>query len=98
MQQGKPSGLAKNARGGICPAGRDCTFEGVPLYGGGGRRYYKLCKYANNSAHFFLFTVIHYVKDRRYIRQKAGRINHAHSLFGLRRVVLARYAALRWGG
>ena len=26
MQQGKPSGLAKNARGGICPAGRDCTF------------------------------------------------------------------------
>ena len=25
MQQGKPSGLAKNARGGICPAGRDCS-------------------------------------------------------------------------
>ena len=34
MQQGKPSGLAKNARGGICPAGRDCIFEGVPMYGG----------------------------------------------------------------
>ena len=31
MQQGKPSGLAKNARGGICPAGRDCTFGGMPV-------------------------------------------------------------------
>ena len=30
MQQGKPLGLAKNARGGICPAGRDCTFGGMP--------------------------------------------------------------------
>ncbi len=40
-----------------------------------------------------------YVKDRRYIRQKAGRIIHAHRLWGLRRLVLARYAALRaWGG
>ncbi len=31
MQQGKPPGLAKNARGGICPAGRDCTFGGMPV-------------------------------------------------------------------
>ena len=31
MQQGKPLGLAKNARGGICPAGRERTFEGAPL-------------------------------------------------------------------
>ena len=31
MQQGKPLGLAKNARGGICPAGRDCTFGGMPI-------------------------------------------------------------------
>ena len=31
MQQGKPLGLAKNARGGICPAGRDCTFGGMPV-------------------------------------------------------------------
>ena len=30
MQQGKPLGLAKNARGGICPAGRDRTFGGMP--------------------------------------------------------------------
>ena len=44
------------------------------------------------------FTVIHYVKDRRYIRQKAGRIIYAHRLCGLRRWVVFRYAALRWGG
>ena len=31
MQQGKPLGLAKNVRGGVCPAGRDRTFEGAPL-------------------------------------------------------------------
>ena len=30
MQQGKPLGLAKNTRGGICPAGRDSTFGGMP--------------------------------------------------------------------
>ena len=30
MQQGKPLGLAKNARGGICPAGRERTFGGMP--------------------------------------------------------------------
>ena len=34
MQQGKPIGKKKNARGGICPAGRERTFEGVPMYGG----------------------------------------------------------------
>ena len=43
-------------------------------------------------------SVIHYVKDRRYIRQKAGRIIYAHRLCGLRRWVVFRYAALRWGG
>ena len=53
MQQGKPLGLAKNARGGICPAGRDCTFEGVPMYGGGGRRYYIFLIYANKIKDFF---------------------------------------------
>ena len=31
MQQGKPLGLAKNARGGICPAGRDRTYGGMPV-------------------------------------------------------------------
>jgi len=50
MQQGKPSGLAKNARGGICPAGRDRTFEGVPMYGGGGRIYCFFFIYANKIA------------------------------------------------
>ena len=30
MQQGKPLGLAKNTRSGICPAGRERTFGGMP--------------------------------------------------------------------
>ena len=29
VKQGKPLGLAINARGGICPAGRDRTFGGL---------------------------------------------------------------------
>ena len=32
MQQGNPSGLAKNARGGICPAGRDCYGHLRPVF------------------------------------------------------------------
>jgi len=36
---GKPLGLSKNTRRCVCPAGRERTFEGVPMYGGGGRRY-----------------------------------------------------------
>ena len=32
---GKPLGLAKNVRGGICPAGRDRTFEGSRPVGEG---------------------------------------------------------------
>ncbi len=31
MQQGKPLGLAKNTRSGICPAGRERTFGGMPV-------------------------------------------------------------------
>lgn len=58
MQQGKPSGLAKNARGGICPAGRDCTFEGVPMYGGGGRRYCFFLTYASPRALFLKIRAI----------------------------------------
>lgn len=27
---GEPQGLAKNIRRGVCPAGRDRTFEGAP--------------------------------------------------------------------
>ena len=63
------------------------------------QRYYKFCKYASVLVKKLdFFTVIQYVKDRRYIRQKAGRIIHAHRLWGLRRFVFVRYAALRWGG
>ena len=38
----------------ICPAGRDRIFEGVPIYGGGGRRYFFSDKYANLALLFFL--------------------------------------------
>lgn len=31
-------------------AGRERTFEGVPIYGGGGRRYNKSSKYAKMAA------------------------------------------------
>jgi hypothetical protein len=40
----------KNVRRFVCPAGRERTFEGVPIYGGGGRIYNFLSKYAKMAA------------------------------------------------
>ena len=33
----------------------DCTFEGVPMYGGGGRRYKNILTYANFDVFFYVF-------------------------------------------
>ena len=41
----------------ICTAGRDCTFEGDPIHGGGGRRYNKNCTYARRKG-FFCIKVV----------------------------------------
>jgi len=49
----------KNVRRFVCPAGRERTFEGVPIYGGGGRIYNFLSKYAKMAAKksfFFAFS------------------------------------------
>ena len=36
----------------------DCTFEGVPMYGGGGRRYNKFCIYASIRVFFNTYFLI----------------------------------------
>ena len=49
VQNRKPSGSAKKfSPVPIYPAKCERTFEGVPIFdGGGGRRYNNFCKYAN---------------------------------------------------
>ena len=41
---------AEHVRRCVCPAGRERTFEGVPIYGGGGRRYNFYSEYAKMEA------------------------------------------------
>ena len=48
----KATRLGGNTRLCVWAARCDCTFEGVPISGGGGRRYNKNCKYANIRAFF----------------------------------------------
>ena len=72
----KATRLGGNTRLCVWAARCDCTFEGVPISGGGGRRYNKNCKYANIRA-FFLTNCkrsgIFFWDMQIYLQKKAAR-------------------------
>ena len=50
---GKPLGLATNTRGGICPAGRERTFGGMPVGQAASEGTQKIPHTQGNAGFFF---------------------------------------------